>query len=215
MRVHGKIKSTTVNGPGDRSLIHVQGCSLKCSGCWNPETHNVDLSKKESDDSLFDWICENSVDGVTFSGGEPMQQAYELEDLIFRVKAASPKLSIGLYTGYTLKELDSGNYNVVEESISDMFGYYMSEVCTTSWNPWRSIKRVLDFAVMGRFNEQQLDTSKPLLTSRNQELVLFSDKYKQSDFKSQEIQFNLTSNGMIQITGFPVGLNDFLSERDW
>jgi organic radical activating enzyme len=47
-----------------------------------------------------------SLDGVTFSGGEPMQQADELAPLIQDLRAALPALSLGMFTGYSEEELD-------------------------------------------------------------------------------------------------------------
>ena len=52
----------------------------------------------------------HAIEGVTFSGGEPMQQALDLLDLIRLLKRARPELSIGMYSGYTERELDSGRF---------------------------------------------------------------------------------------------------------
>ena len=206
MRIHGMIKSTTVNGPGDRALIHVQGCVLKCAGCWNPETHDINPSTETDEDYIFNWILKNAKDGITFSGGEPIHQIVELENLIYRIKAAKPKLSVGIYTGYSLKELDNSKYVV-----SSFYKY----VPMNSRNPWLNIKKNLDFAVMGRFNQSQTDVSRPLLSSKNQELVLFSNRYTISDFEQQEIEFTIGNNGMVQITGFPVNMPNLLLKRNW
>ncbi|MGE3780657.1 MAG: 4Fe-4S cluster-binding domain-containing protein [Pirellulaceae bacterium] len=39
LRVHALMECSTVNGPGVRAVIWVQGCSLGCPGCWNAQTH--------------------------------------------------------------------------------------------------------------------------------------------------------------------------------
>jgi len=68
---------------------------------------------------------------------------------------------------------------------------------------WRGIQRLLDFAVMGRYNETQPSTE-PLRTSRNQRLVLFSDRYQVGDFGQQLIEISVGSTGKTVLTGFPV-----------
>src|ERR1017187_3896027 len=111
MNIHGKILISNSNGPGNRAIIHMQGCTLSCSGCWNPETHKhgqpntgiLDLAK---------WVFSNKeISGITFSGGEPFQQAPGLELLIALIKSVRPELTVGIYTGYTLKELQAGEYS--------------------------------------------------------------------------------------------------------
>jgi anaerobic ribonucleoside-triphosphate reductase activating protein len=211
MRLFGRQKSTSVNGPGDRALVHVQGCNLGCRNCWNPESHDpnnyqLELSAKD----LAKWIIAEAKDGVTFSGGEPMQQSNELVDLIYLVKSRRPDLSIGMYTGYTQKELDECKYFYTR---TNDFGVEKMWVLPSN-NPWKYIKCHLDFAIMGRFNEQLLDVSTSLRSSTNQKLVLFSDRYKESDFQSQQIEFTI-GNGLTQITGFPVGMPELLSSKEW
>ena len=39
MFIHNKVSQSEANGPGNRTVVWFQGCNLKCSGCWNPETH--------------------------------------------------------------------------------------------------------------------------------------------------------------------------------
>jgi len=34
-----------VNGPGKRAVVWVQGCTLGCPGCFNPQTHSVAAGK--------------------------------------------------------------------------------------------------------------------------------------------------------------------------
>jgi anaerobic ribonucleoside-triphosphate reductase activating protein len=39
MLIHGLVTCSRVNGPGLRTVIYFQGCTLGCCNCWNPETH--------------------------------------------------------------------------------------------------------------------------------------------------------------------------------
>jgi anaerobic ribonucleoside-triphosphate reductase activating protein len=67
---------------------------------------------------------------------------------------------------------------------------------------WRHLRTLLDFAVLGRFNRQQPSAS-PLASSRNQQLRLFSDRYRFQDFEEQTLEVSIEPEGLTQITGFP------------
>jgi len=79
-----------------------------------------------------------SRDGVTFSGGEPMQQAEDLDMLLQGLRSALPRLSVGMFTGYSEKELETGHYFTKRGVDQDQRRVL-----------WRSIRSQLDFAVMG------------------------------------------------------------------
>src|SRR5206468_1906543 len=86
------------NGDGMRAVVYFQGCNLGCAGCWNPATHAFAGPPRG-----VQYVAEQVevahqtrvLDGVTVSGGEPMQQALDLLDLIRVLKRAKPELSIG------------------------------------------------------------------------------------------------------------------------
>ena len=78
------------------------------------------------------------IDGVTFSGGEPMQQASSLLDLTKRMgELDRAPLSFGMFTGYSLAELDAGRFHTFE-------------ACPDRSGVWRQVRARLDFAVTGR-----------------------------------------------------------------
>src|ERR1700682_6377381 len=124
MLIHGFVAHSRVNGPGMRAVIYVQGCNLGCTSCWNPATHAfVGPSRGVVQDVAEQVAAAHQtqfIDGVTFSGGEPMQQASDLLGLIRLLKRARPELSVGMYSGYTQHELDSGRfwtqYGIVQEA---------------------------------------------------------------------------------------------------
>jgi pyruvate formate lyase activating enzyme len=88
-----------LDGPGLRTVIFLQRCSLRCKFCHNVECLARDGGKEYSTQELFDLIISNKAyfgeyiegqeikGGVTFSGGEPMLQADELIELLTRLKA--------------------------------------------------------------------------------------------------------------------------------
>ncbi len=178
--IHAIITHSRVNGPGVRSVVYFQGCDLGCAGCWNPATHPFVGAERRRriDDVATQILGVVGIDGVTFSGGEPMQQASALFALISILKARRPDLSIGMYSGYTERELNASAI-------------------------WRAVCQHLDFAVLGRFVAAK-PSSLPLRTSANQILRLFSGRYREEDFQPQECEVQITQDGLVQITGFPL-----------
>lgn len=68
----------TVDGPGIRAVIFLNGCSLRCKYCHNPETWIMQEKNYEAS-SLVEKVNRykpyfNHGGGVTFSGGEPLLQ---------------------------------------------------------------------------------------------------------------------------------------------
>jgi anaerobic ribonucleoside-triphosphate reductase activating protein len=89
-------------GPGDRSVVWVQGCALRCAGCVVPESHDRARGEPMPVDELAERLLAVACDGVTFSGGEPFLQAGALAGLCVRLNAQRPELSLMSYSGYAL-----------------------------------------------------------------------------------------------------------------
>ena len=95
-------------GPGNRLVIWTKGCSKKCKGCANPELWSNKNAKNVSGDELCAIINEikkeNRVDGITFTGGDPLEQYDEIIAFLEKIK---PSVNdILMYTGYTYEELN-------------------------------------------------------------------------------------------------------------
>jgi anaerobic ribonucleoside-triphosphate reductase activating protein len=106
LRLHAFLPFSRANGPGVRAVIWVQGCSLGCPGCFNPETHPFTGGELVSVGDLFERIAalKKAVEGITISGGEPFQQRRPLLALLWRVRQETT-LSVVLFTGYTWDEV--------------------------------------------------------------------------------------------------------------
>lgn len=77
---------STVDGPGIRVAVFMQGCSMRCKFCHNPETWALNKGIKYTPEELCNTILKykNYIEegGVTFSGGEPLlQEEFILEVL--------------------------------------------------------------------------------------------------------------------------------------
>lgn len=207
MLIHGKINTSSVNGPGNRAVLWFQGCNLGCKGCWNPETHAFKTTNDVSIGEIQDWIKDlTDIDGITFSGGEPMQQAPYLYVLVAWIREHRPDLTIGMYTGYTTKELNNGNFKWKSAHDADWV--------RGSKQLWTEIRGHLDFAVTGRYVESMSCHDEPLRGSRNQEVLFLTERYKESDLSPQVAEVTVGDDGLIQITGYPtVAFLDNMSKK--
>jgi len=109
-------------GPGNRLVIWVKGCSKKCKGCANPELWSFENSKSYSVDDIFKIIqnifSQNRIDGVTISGGDPLEQKEQLLVLLKKLNALTQDILV--YTGYTMDEL---NRLLSQEEMMDLENY--------------------------------------------------------------------------------------------
>ena len=91
-RIHSFESFGTVDGPGIRFVIFVQGCVLKCKYCHNRDTWNVDKGMLVDTDEIVKKVLrektfiDSSNGGVTVSGGEPLLQAPFLTELFIKLK---------------------------------------------------------------------------------------------------------------------------------
>lgn len=107
-----------LNGDGLRVVLWVSGCSHGCKGCHNQVTWNPDdglLFDEDARQEIYAELEKDYVNGVTFSGGDPLHEANikEITDLTREVKEKYPDKTIWLYTGSVwdeIKDLDVFDY---------------------------------------------------------------------------------------------------------
>lgn len=105
LRIAGIMKESIVDGPGIRFAIFCQGCPHDCEGCHNPSTHSFQDGEIVKISNILKYIDENPlIQGVTFSGGEPLCQVKPFLSLAKEVK--NRNLHLLIYTGYTIEELE-------------------------------------------------------------------------------------------------------------
>lgn len=107
LRIFRREKQVSVLGPGLRAVLWVQGCSVGCRNCIVPESWAPDSGESVPVVELVEWILEPpAIEGVTFSGGEPMEQAVGLAELAQSLRIRSD-LGIICYTGYRFEDLQA------------------------------------------------------------------------------------------------------------
>lgn len=153
LNIHSLCRSTTALGPGRRFVIWTQGCLKKCQGCITPEgqylVDNILFSPKDLADEV---LKTTKMEGITISGGEPFLQAENLS-LFLEYLFTQRKLSIIIYTGYTLKELKG----MAQKNIDRLI-------------------HLVDVLIDGEYQEK-LNDDKGLRGSSNQRVHLLTDYY--------------------------------------
>lgn len=103
LRIMDITYSSSVDGTGFRDVLFVNYCPHHCEGCHNPETWDKANGRDVSIDYCFDRLTESSITNVTFSGGEPFEQADALYELAKRLIAVGK--NIWIYSGYTFEQI--------------------------------------------------------------------------------------------------------------
>lgn len=93
--VHSTESFGSVDGPGVRFIIFLQGCSMRCQFCHNPDTWQLKDSQRSRLVSSYDLLKQalryasywGKDGGITVSGGEPLLQIDFLIDLFSKAKA--------------------------------------------------------------------------------------------------------------------------------
>ena len=111
IKINRIVPRSLVDGPGARTVVFVQGCTLACPGCQNQHLWPADGGREaDAEDLALTLALLAGKDGnVTISGGEPFQQALPLLELVEALKFHGVE-SVLVYTGYTWNELNDRSY---------------------------------------------------------------------------------------------------------
>ncbi|MFI5914125.1 4Fe-4S single cluster domain-containing protein [Dactylosporangium sp. NPDC051541] len=104
--IHAVVARSRANGPGERMAVWVQGCSLACAGCFNPETHHGGAGERRSVDGLVALAAGLGVEGVTLTGGEPLEQPDGVAAFGAELKRRTG-LGLIILTGYSRREIEA------------------------------------------------------------------------------------------------------------
>lgn len=161
IRVAGIVKESVVDGPGLRFVVFAQGCKHNCPGCHNPKTHSFDGGQVMKISEIIEQIDNPLLRGVTFSGGEPFEQAEGFAELaaeIKNLKIGPHQLDIVTYTGYTYKE-------IFLRSRED--------------RAWKDLLMATDILIDGPFMHEYRDPSLKYRGSYNQLIIDVKETLKQ------------------------------------
>ena len=178
LNIHSIIPLSRVNGPGNRMVIFFQGCDKNCPGCFNPDTHSFETIGLYSPADIFKkYPPNNSIEGITVSGGEPFLQPEGLFELL-KIAREIYRLSTVVYTGFA--------YNEIKQKPECL-----------------ACLEFIDALIDGRYVESKKETTLLARGSTNQRLYLLSSRYKREDFYMPgKIEVIIGKDGVITNTGF-------------
>jgi len=110
MNVAKIVHNSKIYGPGARTVIWFQGCSIRCEGCINPDL--IPFVKRE-EISVKDLVKKVENLGVTLLGGEPLDQE-DIYDLLIELKKSY--VGVVLFTGYEWTDLTELQQSVISET---------------------------------------------------------------------------------------------------
>lgn len=169
-----------VNGPGLRSVLWVQGCPMRCGGCFNRAFQEFDGRDRHAPEEIARWMLGAAgTEGVTFSGGEPFAQAAGLAAVARIVRKAGK--GVVIFTGYSREELS------LNESAD-----------------WKALLEHADMVIAGPY-EQGKPAPHPLLSSANQEILYLTDRYRgcAAGPGGKRVEFRISLTGDTVLTGLP------------
>lgn len=182
---------TRAEGPGNRACIWVQGCTIRCEGCFNTHLWDLDGGFSIDTEELYRQIIQQEdIEGVTFLGGEPFLQAKALAQLGKKLKQKN--LSLVIFTGYTLEYLRS----LEDKDVDDLLG-------------------VTDLLIDGPYVENLRSFDRPWIGSSNQRYIFLTDRYQdlkeKVDTLPNRVEVQIGKNGEVSVNG----MADFEKLLDW
>ena len=157
MNYHNITKCDVLNGEGVRVVLWLAGCSHHCKNCQNPITWDPNGGLKFDESAkkeLFDALSDEYIDGITFSGGDPLfvQNREEVGKLIEEISNKFPTKNIWLYTGYLWEEIKDLSFIKHVDVLID--GKFEEDKLSPSI-PWK-----------GSYNQRTIDVKKSLLHNK-------------------------------------------------
>lgn len=185
LRIHAILPRTRANGPGVRFGVWVQGCRRGCPGCFNPATHDPaggypvdvgDLVGRIVAAARAAGEAAGTLEGVTVSGGEPLEQPEALRYFLETLRREST-LSVVLFSGFTRAEIEA-----LPEGPGILAG--------------------LDLLVAGPFDAAQR-LGRGLRGSPNQEVHFLTDRYTLRDLEDlPDAEIVIAPDGAVTRSGF-------------
>ncbi len=185
LNIAATVDATRSEGPGNRYALWVQGCTLRCAGCCNPEMLAMVTKRLVPATQLADKILTlKNIEGVSFLGGEPLLQAPALAVLAKRLRKHG--LSVMLFTGYTYRHIRRQN------------------------DPhWNALLAQTDLLVSGPYLRRQHSSRRRWIGSDNQEIHYLSERYVHLSEEAQGWDPGRNSidityrDGTLTVNGFP------------
>ncbi|GAB1363976.1 4Fe-4S single cluster domain-containing protein [Rhodobacter sp.] len=187
LNVAARIPCTSVEGPGLRYALWVQGCDIGCPGCCNQELLPFLRRQLVSSDAISAEIeaayRDHGIEGVTFLGGEPTYQAKGLAEIARRCQLLG--LSVMVFTGFRLEQLRRRGMPGVQDLLDHT-----------------------DLLVDGPFVETLIETRRNWVGSENQRFHYLTGRYGPSietaATDAPAIEIRIGTDHRLQLNGSPM-----------
>jgi anaerobic ribonucleoside-triphosphate reductase activating protein len=179
LRVHRVLDRTVAEGPGVRACVWVQGCSIRCPGCFNThmweaasghEVEPVQLGRRLG--------AIPGIEGVTLLGGEPFDQAVAVAQLAWAVRDAGRSMMV--FTGHRLEDLRTSR----EAGVAALLA-------------------ATDLLVDGPYFAAMPDRRRPWVGSTNQRFHFLTDRYRGLELEAipDRLEVRLGRDGTVWLNG--------------
>lgn len=142
LQVYDIKEMSTVDGRGVRYTVFLSGCKHHCVGCHSPHTWDFNAGTKMYIRDIFYDIYDKRefIDGVSFSGGDPIEQIDNLLPLLKMLKLVG--FDIWLWTGYTFDFLNDNHKDALTYLDTIIDGKFDLNAPTTSFYKGSSNQRM-------------------------------------------------------------------------
>lgn len=180
LRVGRILHEVGAEGPGLRTAVWVQGCSIRCRGCINPELFDARGGTDAAPEDIVRDALAAGAEGFTLLGGEPLDQPEAIGELARQAQAAG--LGVICFTGY--------RHEVIAAR---------PEAAT--------LLRHTDLLVDGEYQQQHPETRRTLVGSSNQRFIHLTDRYRdrlpaEGERRKNRVELRIGPDGAIQMAGF-------------
>lgn len=180
LRVAQRVAKTASEGPGVRYALWVQGCTIRCPDCCNPEMFSARGGVELAIDALArEVIATAGIEGLTVLGGEPFEQAAGVAALARRVRTAG--LSVMVFSGFLREDLEASQDPGAAELLA-----------------------AADLLVDGPFVREAPGSPWRWLGSLNQRMHFLTDRYQQDDprFRGANTIDIRIERGSVEVSGW-------------
>jgi anaerobic ribonucleoside-triphosphate reductase activating protein len=183
MRIGGLRWRTEVEGPGVRTAIWTQGCTINCPHCCNQELIPANGGEEWDPHKLAIMVAHTDTEGITILGGEPLNQAFAVREFLREYrKYASKEKTIWLFSGFPWEKIQSTKL--------------YSDTVT-----------LCDVLIAGPYLQDQTPDPRKWIGSRNQTIHFFSPRetLRSSTWPTHQYDIEVTiSAESVTINGWPV-----------
>lgn len=178
VRVGRVLHGTTAEGPGLRTAIWFQGCSIQCKGCINPHLFNARGGTNTPVTEIIEQAVSAGVEGLTLIGGEPFDQSEAGASLA--AAAHHRGLGVVAFSGYEYESLRGRD---------DETTAFLAHV---------------DLLVDGPYQAWNAETRRALVGSGNQRFIHLTERYKtyRPELVANRVDIRVRPDGSIEVAGF-------------